>query len=326
MTLSPALIFLAGLVVITVGAEMILRGSSRIAALLGVRPIMIGLTVVAIGTSLPELAVGITAARGGQPDIAIGNIAGTNLMNILFILGISAAIRPLPLHGRTIRFDVPVMIAAAVVLLVMAIDGELSVVDGLILCAGSVVYYFFLVRLSKKESAKIRKEYDEEYSRDILLDRKHVFGNVGYVLMLVVGLVITVLGANLLVSGAVDIARAFGVSDAVIGLTIVAVGTSAPELATTVVATIKDDRDVAVGNLLGSSITNILVILGLTCVAANGLGVDKSVLRLDLPLAAAVAIACYPVFRSDKRVSRIEGIVFVSLYLIYLLTLVFLRT
>lgn len=195
MTLQPAVIFLGGLVVIVVGAELLLRGATRIAAVLGIKPILIGLTVVAVGTSAPELAVGITAVLEGKGPLAVANVAGTTMFNILFILGLSAAI--------------------------------------------------------------------------------------------------------------------------------VAIGTSAPELATTVVATIRDDRDVAVGNLIGSSISNVFVILGLTCIAApGGVDVSRDVLLIDLPLAAAVAIACWPVFRTDRMVSRVEGAVFVACYLAYLTALI----
>lgn len=326
MNFPPLVIFLAGLVVIIVGAELVLRSASRIAAMLGVKPIVIGLTVVAIGTSMPELAVGITAVAEGRGTLAVGNIAGTNILNILFILGLSAAIRPLPLQLLSIRLDVPVMIASALALIVMAWDGTLSRFEGILLVIAAVIYTIAIVRLSRRESAKMRKEYAEEFSREVLVDKPGPAASIGNVIILLGGLALTVLGANLLVSGAVSIAQMLGVTDAVIGLTIVAIGTSAPELATTIVATVKDDRDVAVGNLIGSSICNILVILGLTCVAApDGVDVSRDVLWLDLPLGAAVAIACYPVFRSDRMVSRREGIAFVTIYLLYLGTLVFLR-
>lgn len=326
MELLPHVVFLCGLVVIVVGAELLLRGASRTAAQLGIKPIVIGLTVVSIATSLPELAVGIVAMSEGSGSLAIGNIAGTNIFNILFILGLSAAIRPLPLERMSLRLDVPVMIAAAIVLIVMSLDGNLGRVDGIILVTAAVAYYIAIVRFSQRERAKIRKEYAEEYSPEVLLDKKNFWSSLRNVLFLVVGIALTVFGADLMVSGAVDIARVLGVSDAIIGLTIVAIGTSAPELATTMVATVKDDRDVAVGNLVGSSISNILLILGVICVAAPvSLDVNRDILRIDLPLAAMVAIACYPVFRSGQRVSRTEGIVFVSLYIVYLGVLVFFR-
>ncbi|HLT71880.1 MAG TPA: calcium/sodium antiporter [Cyclobacteriaceae bacterium] len=326
MELPSLVVFLSGLVVIVVGAELLLRGASRTAAQLGVRPMVIGLTVVSVATSLPELAVGIVATKEGSGSLAIGNIAGTNIFNILFILGLSAAIRPLPLKHMSLRLDVPVMIAAAVAIVVMSLDGELGRIDGILLVMAAVVYYIAIVRLSRRERAKMRKEYAEEYSESVLLGRKNFWSFMGSILFLLVGIALTIFGADLMVSGAVDIARLLGVSDAIIGLTIVAIGTSAPELATTMVATIKDDRDVAVGNLVGSSISNILLILGVVCVVApQGLEVSRDILMIDLPLAAAVAIACYPVFRSGQRVSRTEGIVFLSLYILYTCVLIFIR-
>lgn len=319
MTVPPALIFLGGLVVIILGAEVILRGAARLAAMLGLRPILIGLTVVAVGTSAPELAVGITAATEGRGPMAVGNIAGTNIFNILFILGLSAAIRPLPLQLLSIRLDVPVMIASAIVLFVMASDGVIGRLEGSLLVAAAVAYTVALIRLDRRETSEMKQEFSEEYSPEALNAGRGWLRGAWHVTLLVSGIALTILGANLMVAGAVNIAQSLGVSDALIGLTIIAIGTSAPELATTVLSTIKNDRDVAVGNLIGSSISNILVILGITSIVSpNGLDVSRDILWVDLPLAAAVAIACYPVFRSDRMVSRREGIVFVACYLIYL--------
>lgn len=327
MTLHPLVVFIGGLIIILLGAEFVLRSASRIAAMLGIRPIIIGLTVVSIGTSMPELAVGITAVSEGYGSLAVGNIAGTNMLNILFILGLSAALKPLPLHQLSIKLDVPVMIGAAIILFMMALDGEISRLEGVFLFVSAIVYVIVLIRMSKKESAVLKKEYEEEYSPSALLNKPGTLSIVGNSILLISGIGFSVLGANLLVDGAVDIALSLGISDALIGLTIVAIGTSAPELATTIMATIKNDRDVAIGNLIGSSISNILVILGLTTMASpNGIDVSSDIQWLDLPLAAAVAIACYPVFRSNKMVSRAEGIVFVTIYLIYLSSLILLRT
>lgn len=327
MTVHPAVIFLGGLVVLVVGAELLLRGATRLAAMLGIKPIMIGLTVVAVGTSAPELAVGIAAVLEDKGGLAVGNIAGTNIFNILFILGMSAAIRPLPLQLQAIKLDVPVMIASAIALFIMALDGVLSRTEGIMLACAALVYTAALIRWSKRENAEMKQEFAQEFSRKALGAKPGFAHGAWNGLLLASGIGLTVLGADLMVGGAINIAQVFGVSDAIIGLTIVAVGTSAPELATTVVATLKDERDVAVGNLVGSSISNILVILGLTSIAApRGIDVTEDVLQIDLPLAAAVAIACYPVFRSDRMVSRREGIAFLSLYFVYMATLIVLRT
>jgi cation:H+ antiporter len=327
MPLHPALVFLGGLVVIVVGAEMLLRSATRIAAMLGVSPIVIGLTIVSVGTSAPELAVGITAVAEGKGPLAVGNIAGTNILNILFILGLSAALRPLPIRLQSVKLDVPVMIAAALALILMSLDGVLTRFEGALLVLGATVYTAVLVRASRAESPALRKEFSKEFGAGAVPKAERGRRLAGDAAVLTAGMALTVLGANLLVAGAVSLARAYGVSDAFIGLTIVAIGTSAPELATTMVATYRDDRDVAIGNLIGSSIYNILVILGITMLAApNGIDVSRDVLRIDLPLAALVALICLPVFKSDRMVSRTEGILFASTYLAYLGTLIALRT
>lgn len=327
MELHPLLVFIGGLVIILLGAEMLLRGASRLAAMLRISPILIGLTVVSVGTSTPELAVGITAAHEGKGPLAIGNIAGTNMVNILLILGLSAWIRPLPTRALSIKLDVPVMIASAVALMAMAADGVLSRLEGGLLMLGACAYTAALVRLSRQESLALQREFAHEFSRQAVHAGHGRRQGAWHATLLLVGMGLTVLGAEFLVSGAVDLARAFGVSDAFIGLTIVAIGTSAPELVTTLVATWRNDRDIAIGNLIGSSTYNILVIMGLTMMAVpDGIDVSRDVLLIDLPLAALVAVACLPVFRSERRVSRQEGACFVLAYAAYLLSLLWLRT
>ncbi len=326
MTLHPAIVFLGGLVVTILGAELLLRGATRIAAMLRVKPILIGLTVVAIGTSMPELAVGITAVTEDKGPLAVGNVAGANILDILFILGLSALIRPLPMHVLSIKLDVPVMIATAPALMWMVRDGVLSRTEGLLLVGGAVAYIVLLVRMSRRESAQTRHEFVEEYSPKVLLAAAGARRAGWNVFLLIAGIVLTLLGADLLVAGAVNIAQAVGVSDAVIGLTIVAFGTTAPEFITAMVATLKDDRDVAIGNLIGSNITNILVVLGFTgIVAPGGIDVGEEILRIDLPLAAAVALVCLPVFSSNRMVSRLEGGLFVAAYMLYLGSLLLVR-
>jgi cation:H+ antiporter len=331
VALHPALLFLGGLVVVVLGAEMLLRGATRIATLLRISPIVIGLTVVSVGTSAPELAVGLTAAHEGKGPLAVGNIAGTNIVNILLILGLSAAIRPLPTRSLSVRLDVPVMIATAVALLVMAMDGVLTRAEGLGLLLAAVVYTVALVQLSRQEAPDTRLAFRDALAAQAPPRVNLPTGAAAWAwngALLLAGMALAVLGAELLVAGAVELAKAYGVSDAFIGLSIVAIGTSAPELVTTMISTLRNDRDVAIGNLIGSSIYNVLVILGLTMVAAPASGVDVSaeVLWIDLPLAALVAIVCLPVFRSDRLVSRREGIGFVLAYAVYLGSLLLWRS
>lgn len=326
MMLSNVLTFLFGLVVITVGAEILLKGASKIASLLNIRPIVIGLTVVSIGTSLPELAVGLTAIGEGAGDIAVGNIAGTNIINILFILGLSAAIRPLPLQMKSIRTELYTMIVAGILLFVLSLDGRLNTWDGLLMFTLGIIYLIIIVRTSKNERASVQSEFKEEFEPSTTKEKSDYKVWSWNIMLLFCGIIATIYGAEKLVDGAVSIAQYFGMSDAVIGLTIIAIGTSAPELATTIVGTIRNERDVAIGNLLGSSIINIFIILGITSIfTSNGINVSDDILWFDLPLVALVALVCYPVFRSDQMVSRKEGIVFVSLYLAYLSYLLFFR-
>jgi cation:H+ antiporter len=314
---TNALLIIVGLAGLLGGAELLVRGGTGLALRLGVAPIVIGVTVVSLGTSMPELAIGIDAARQGSAGLAVGNIVGTNLVNLLLILGLSAMISPITLDTRILRFDLPLMTVASLLLLVIALDGTLGLLDGLVLVLFGAGYTFGVLRTSRRESASVKAEYKAERrpSRPWL-----------DVLSLVVGIAVIVIGATLLVDGAVDAARAFGVSDAVIGLTIIAIGTSAPELVTTILSTIRGDRDIALGNLLGSSVYNIAVVLGITVLVAPGVQVPDEVLAGDLLLMVGAAVACIPVFVSGSRISRAEGAVFVAAYAGYLVWLLVTHT
>ncbi|MFV8163334.1 calcium/sodium antiporter [Mycobacterium sp. 134] len=314
--------FVVGLVALAIGAEVMVRGGAQLASRLGISPMLVGLTVVSIGTSLPELAVGVTAALEGSGELAVGNIAGTNVVNILFILGLSALISPLAIERRTLRFDLPVMSGAAVLLWVLAVNGVLSRLDGLILVCGAIVYTVVLIRMSRRESRATVAEYAQAFPAvpEPGEATKRLGGKtVQHVAMTVTGIAVVILGAEWLVGGAVGIARAFGVSDALIGLTVVAIGTSAPELVTAIVSTVRGERDIAVGNLLGSSVYNILLILGITCmVPANGLTLTHNLVWIDIPIMVAVSLVCIPIFISGRQVHRAEGAAMVAAYLGYL--------
>lgn len=319
LIMNGALWFFLGLAILVVGAEVVVRGTSRLALSLGISPLLLGLTVVSIGTSAPELAVGITASLEGAPAIAVGNIAGTNVLNLLFILGLAALLRPIPLQLRILRLELPTMVVAAALMTVLSWDGVLTTPDGLVLLAGAVIYTLLLARQTRSDTRQTREALVDLYGAEPRDAVPSGWRRAGQVAGLVVGIGVLVLGADLLVNGAVEIARSWHISEAFIGLTIVAVGTSAPELATTLVATVRNERDVAVGNLIGSSIYNILFILGLTCVALPGdLPVDPDLLTFDIPLMAGVALLCVPVFISGRGISRWEGGAFVAMYLGYL--------
>ncbi|MGE2718344.1 calcium/sodium antiporter [Mycolicibacterium celeriflavum] len=313
--------FLAGLTALIVGAEVMVKGGSRLAARLGISAIVVGLTVVSIGTSMPELAVGVTAASQGSGALAVGNIAGTNVVNLFLILGLSAAMVPLVLQSRTIRLELPMMAGAALLLFVLAVDGVMTRVDGVILLTGAVVYTGAVIWSGHRESQAVVREFAGAYAGDAAEvttpdGRRRMLREVA---MLVGGIMLVVIGAEWLVDGSVGMARQFGVSDALIGLTVVAIGTSAPELVTTVMSTLRGDRDIAIGNLVGSSIYNIAFILGVTClVPAHGLALPSSLVRIDIPIMVIVSLACIPIFITGRRVSRLEGVLMVTAYMAYL--------
>jgi len=316
---------IAGLAVMIGGAELLVRGGTRVAARLGIPPLVIGLTVVALGTSMPELAVGVEAAWQGSGALAVGNIAGTNTANLLLILGLSAWISPLALELPTLRLNLPMMIGSALLLLALAWDGVLSRLDGAVLVAGSVAYTGAVIRLARRGNQALKEDFIREYGTPGKTGS--AWETAWSVVALLVGIALTVVGADWLVDGASGLARMFGVSEAVIGLTIVALGTSSPELVTAVVGTLRNERDIAIGNLLGSSVYNILGILGVTSlVPSAGLAVEANLVRIDIPVMAAVTIVCAPVFISGRRVSRLEGALFVTTYGIYLTYLVVART
>ncbi len=325
MILGAALLIL-GLTILIVGAELLTRGGAALAQQMRVPPVIVGLTVVAIGTSTPELAIGIDAALIGNGPLAVANIAGTNTVNLLLILGLSALIHPLALRSQTIRMDLPVMILAALMMLAMSLDGTLSRLDGAVLVGSGIVYTLLVVRSAARESRAVRVEFAKEY-RQSKGSRRGGQSTVASAAALVGGIAVIVLGADIFVDAAVALARIWGVSDAFIGLTVVAIGTSAPELVTTVLSTLKRERDIAIGNLLGSSVYNIFAILGITClVPAAGVPVTPELIWVDIPVMALVALVCAPVFLSGREVSRMEAAVFVGSYLAYLAYLLMTRS
>jgi len=298
----PFLLLIAGLVVLTVGAEALVRGASRLARQLGISPLVVGLTVVAFGTSAPELAVSVEASLGGRPDIAVGNVVGSNVLNVLLILGLSAAIVPLAVSSRLVRLDVPIMVAASALLWLFAADGRVTLLEGIVLVAGLLAYTVLLIVLGRRRP----RAEPEVAATTVPKGPRHT---TVALLLVGAGLALLGLGARWLVDGAVDIARLLGVGELAIGLTIVAAGTSAPELATSVVASIRRERDIAVGNVVGSNLFNILSVLGVSAIVApSGLTVADDALRFDVPVMFAVACLCLPIFISGGRISRGEGV------------------
>ncbi|MDY6983399.1 MAG: calcium/sodium antiporter [Pseudomonadota bacterium] len=313
-------LFGGGLVLLVFAAELIVRHGSSLALALGVQPVVLGLTLVAVGTSTPELAVGITAALDGSGGLAVGNITGAVIINILLILGASSLLRPLVLHPRSVHTDLPMAVIAAGLLAAFAWDGTLSRGNGLVMVSVALAYTGLVIHQSLAAPRLMRSEFTKMYGTDGAripgTDEGHKGINLIY---LMAGIGLSILGAHWLVDGAVAIARSIGIGEAVIGLTIVAMGTTAPELVTTTIGTIRNERDVAVGNLLGSSIYNTLLILGIVCIVApDGIPVERELMLFDIPLMSAVALLCIPVFVNDGKISRAEGALFVSLYCLYL--------
>lgn len=324
MGLTVWLFLVAGLVVLVTGAELLVRGASRLALRFGISPLVIGLTVVAFGTSSPELAVSVQSGLAGQADIAVGNVVGSNIFNVLAVLGFAAIIAPLVVQQQLVRFEVPLVIGLSVLVLVMAQDGRIGPLDGLLLVGGLIAYTAFVIRQSRREAASVQAEYDKQFSGAADGWRSRLPVPVAFVFC---GLGLLVLGATWLVDAAVSIARSLEISEAVIGLTIVAAGTSFPELATSVVAAVRGDRDIAVGNVVGSSIFNLLGILGIAAlVTPQGLSVAPALVHFDIPVMIAVAFACLPIFATGHRITRWEGALFLVYYMLYITYLVLAAT
>jgi len=312
--LGHALFFLLGLAALVIGAESLVRGASKLALSLGISPLVVGLTVVALGTSSPEVAVSVGAVLNGNTDIAVGNVVGSNILNVLLVLGVSALITPLIVHSQLIRQEVPIMIGASLLLAVLVVDGRLGRWEAALFVALLVAYMAFLVIQSRAANAQLRKEYAGAVQRSGEWDSHWAVQTV----LVAAGLALLVLGAEWLVEAAVAFARAFGVSDLVIGLTVIAVGTSMPEIAASIMAAVRGERDIAVGNVIGSNLFNILGCLGLSgVVSPSGLTVAPAVLHFDLWVMLAVAVACLPVFIAGRKIGRAKGLLFLGYYLAY---------
>lgn len=318
MDLLTSVLFALGFVLLVVGAEMLVRGASRLAAAAGISAFVVGLTVVAYGTSAPELAVTVQSvyAKPPQPDIAVGNVVGSNISNVLLVLGISAVVAPLVVSRNVVRIGTPLMIGVSVLMLVLGLDGEIGRLDGAILFAGSIVYTTVAIVRSRKNTRVARAQNGE------VAENAGPTTGVAEILinlaLVGAGLAALVLGSRWLVGGAIVLAEHFGVSKLVIGLTVVAVGTSLPEIATSVVAVIRGQRDLAVGNVIGSNVFNILMVLGLCGLfAPDGVAVSPAVLHFDIPVMIAVAFACLPLFFLDDTITRWEGGILLLYYAAY---------
>jgi cation:H+ antiporter len=310
----PLLVIGIGLLIF--GAEYLVRGASTIAERLGISPIVIGLTVVAFGTSAPELAVSVNAALSGSNDVALGNVVGSNIANILLILGLSAAVGGLAITQRIVRLDVPILIGVSILTYVLALNNVLGRIEGVVLFGLLIVYITWLIRETRKEKADIVAEYQKGIDE--------IQGDVAYspliwqIGLAIVGLVMLIVGSNFLVDSASVLARSLGVSDLVIGLTVVAVGTSLPELATSVMAAVRGERDIAVGNVVGSNLFNLMSVLGLTAIfSSKGVGVSDVALELDMLVMIAATVALLPICWNGFMIKRWEGSLLAVFYAVY---------
>jgi cation:H+ antiporter len=309
--------FIAGLVLMVVGAEMLVRGASRLAVMIGISPLVVGLTVVAFGTSAPEFAVSIKAAISGQADLTVGNVVGSNIFNILFILGLSAIVAPLIVASQLIRFDVPLVIGVSVLVLLMAIDGMFSRLDGGLLFAGLLTYTGGLIYYSRRKGKDAVSAEVAALVGDIDQKSPFVRGILNLALV-VIGLLMLGQGSSWLVDSAVVFAQYLEISEVVIGLTVISIGTSLPEVVTSVIASLRNERDIAVGNIIGSNLFNLLGVLGLAAaVSPLGVAVSPQVMWFDLPVMVAVAIAAMPIFITGGTIFRIEGAMLLAYYVAY---------
>ncbi len=304
-SITHSAIFVCGLAVLYVGAETLVKGAVRLARAFGVSPLVIGLTLVAFGTSTPELSLDLTAAFKRAGELAFGDLVGSNIANVGLILGVAALIRPLRVQMRVLRIEVPIVIGTSLGVWILAADGHLGRLDGAILVACFVAFLVSTYRLARRESPEVREQLERQAT-----DRTT---HVRSLLLVLAGLVGLVIGAQLMVHSAVEMARGLGVSELVIGLTIVAVGTSLPELATSIVAARRGESDIVVGNVLGSNIVNILCVLGLVT-QVQPLAVQRQSLAFDLPAMAVFAVAMVPIMRRGKDINRIEGAALVAAY------------
>jgi cation:H+ antiporter len=312
-TLELILSFTGGLILLFIGAEGLVRGSSSLALRMKITPLLIGLTVVSFGTSAPELGVSIKAAVEGNAGIALGNVIGSNIANVALILGVAALIKPLKVQAKVISREIPVMIGISVIFIILLLDGELSFSDGIIFVSLLVIYIIVMFRLSKKEkNPAVDAEFEKGIKRGLSLTISIIF-TIG-------GLLLLIIGADYFVKSAIQIARALNMSEAVIGLTIVAIGTSVPELVTSAVASLKNEADIAIGNVVGSNIMNILLILGITSIIITISAADISI--IDLAFMLLLSILLLPMSRTKYSLSRYEGgllLLAYSLYMYYLI-------
>lgn len=306
---------IGGIIVLYFGAEILIKGSTDLALKIGIKPLVVGMTVVAYGTSSPELIVSVDAALSGNPGIALGNVIGSNICNIALILGLAAVISPMKVETTFIKKEIPVLFAVTVLFCLLLLDKELSRIDGAVLLVILIVHFYMGYSSAKKEkNKKVENEFAEEYHSSKRSMTQNIFYLIG-------GFLLLAAGAHFFVEGAIKAAKFFGLSEVVIGLTIVAVGTSLPELATSVIAAIKKESDIALGNVIGSNIFNILGIIGLAAVISPFKIPELN--YMDLGVMAGISLIVLPMAKTGMKFVRAEGAVLLAGYLFYVFYLLF---
>lgn len=312
--LTLFLLFVAGMALLLLGADFLVRGATSIGLRLGITPLVAGLTIVAFGTSSPELAVGVDSAYRGIGSMAIGSAVGSNICNIALVLGAAALVRPINIQSQLVRLDIPVMIFCSLLLMLMLADGVISALDGIFLIGGIAAYVFFSIYLARGEKKKIQDEFGEVVRDNLLAWWKEI-------LLVVIGMGMLVFGGKILVDSAVGVARNFDIAPAIIGLTVIALGTSLPELATAMVASYRQQGDIAIGNAVGSNIFNILAIIGISAtVGPLQMGAIK---WPDLAVMLAVSLILIPLVISRRQLERWEGAFLLMIYVFYVSITVF---
>lgn len=301
-----------GTILLYFGAEWLVRGSAALALRAGVSSLLVGLTIVAFGTSAPELVVSVRAGFDGLGNLAVGNVIGSNIFNIAVILGLSALIRPLKVNAQVLRFDIWILIIVSFLLLFLLGDNRVGRVDGIVLTAGIILYNVATVNMNRNVDRRGKGEGNTSGAAPARHSGKPLIVDIIYI---VVGLIALVFGSKFFVTGAVGLARLFHISEAVIGLTVIAAGTSLPELATSVVAAFRKEEDIAIGNIVGSNIFNILGILGITGLLTPFTFPEIRV--IDLGFMAGTALVLFPFMKTGYRISRIEGAFLLTIYMVY---------
>jgi cation:H+ antiporter len=303
------LYLIGGSLLLFAGAEGLVRGSSSLAIRLGIKPLVVGLTIVGFATSSPELVVSIKAGLLGNSEIVLGNVIGSNIANIALILGCAALIRPLKVNIDIIKKEVPILIGVSILLILILLDGKVGFIDGLIFLGGIVAYIIISIKFAKKETnVDAEKSFTDEFQSK--------FNTTLLIVLIIIGAALLVLGANIFLKGAIALSKIFGMSDAVIGLTVVAIGTSLPELFTSSVAAIRNRADIAIGNAVGSSIFNILFILGVTAVIMSITA--KGINYVDLGVMIITAVILLPMSIGGLRINRVEGTILLLGYITYI--------